>query len=111
MSLNPTVAEGGAHPGWGTQNAIVRFGLDYIELLGIRDDLERLSAVQPEVRLAVRTGISAGEPVDTGNDLFGLAVVVAAQAAIGAAATAEPTWPVAPVTKTLIWTSSGSRPG
>jgi len=45
--------------------------------LGIRDDLERLAAVQPDLRLAVRTGIAAGEPVDAGDDLFGLAVVVA----------------------------------
>jgi class 3 adenylate cyclase len=45
--------------------------------LGIRDDLEQLASVEPEVRLAVRTGIAAGEPVDAGDDLFGLAVVVA----------------------------------
>ncbi len=47
--------------------------------LGIRDDLERLSATQPEVALSVRAGIAAGEPVDSGDDLFGLAVVVAAR--------------------------------
>jgi class 3 adenylate cyclase len=47
--------------------------------LGVRDDLERLSALQPETRLAVRIGVAAGEPVDVGDDLFGLTVVVAAR--------------------------------
>ena len=31
------VAAGGRHPGLGTHNAIIRFGLDYIELLAIED--------------------------------------------------------------------------
>jgi class 3 adenylate cyclase len=47
--------------------------------LGIRDDLERLAASQPEVPMVVRIGLAAGEPVDAGDDLFGLAVVVAAR--------------------------------
>ncbi|MDE0231229.1 MAG: VOC family protein [bacterium] len=31
------VAEGGRHPSLGTRNAIVRFGLDYLELLSVED--------------------------------------------------------------------------
>lgn len=31
------VSPGGVHPGWGTENAVVRFGLDYLELLAVRD--------------------------------------------------------------------------
>ena len=31
------VAEGGQHPSIGTRNAIIRFGLDYIELLAVED--------------------------------------------------------------------------
>jgi Glyoxalase-like domain len=34
------VRPGGEHPGQGTHNAIIRFGLDYIELLAIRDEAE-----------------------------------------------------------------------
>ena len=47
--------------------------------LGIRDDLDRVAAAQPDVPLVVRMGLAAGEPVDAGDDLFGLAVVVAAR--------------------------------
>lgn len=36
-AMGLVVAPGGEHPGWGTHNAIVRFGLDYLELLAIRD--------------------------------------------------------------------------
>ena len=36
-ALGFEVRPGGEHPGQGTRNAIVRFGLDYIELLAIRD--------------------------------------------------------------------------
>jgi catechol 2,3-dioxygenase-like lactoylglutathione lyase family enzyme len=39
-TLGFAVRSGGAHPGQGTHNAIVRFGLDYIELLAIRDEAE-----------------------------------------------------------------------
>lgn len=35
---------GGDHPGLGTHNAIVRFGLDYLELIGIRDEEEALAS-------------------------------------------------------------------
>jgi catechol 2,3-dioxygenase-like lactoylglutathione lyase family enzyme len=34
---------GGEHPGQGTQNAIIRFGLDYLELLAVRDEAEARS--------------------------------------------------------------------
>jgi catechol 2,3-dioxygenase-like lactoylglutathione lyase family enzyme len=39
-ALGFEVRAGGAHPGQGTRNAIIRFGLDYIELLAIRDEDE-----------------------------------------------------------------------
>lgn len=39
-ALGFEVRPGGAHPGQGTHNAIIRFGLDYIELLAIRDEAE-----------------------------------------------------------------------
>ncbi len=35
---------GGDHPGLGTYNAIIRFGLDYLELIGIRDEEEALAS-------------------------------------------------------------------
>jgi class 3 adenylate cyclase len=47
--------------------------------LGIRDDLERANAFHPELPLVARIGIAAGEPVDVGDDLFGLAVVAASR--------------------------------
>jgi predicted enzyme related to lactoylglutathione lyase len=39
-AMGLVVTPGGAHPGWGTHNAIVRFGLDYLELLAVRDEAE-----------------------------------------------------------------------
>lgn len=39
-ALGFEVRSGGEHPGQGTHNAIIRFGLDYIELLAIRDEAE-----------------------------------------------------------------------
>jgi hypothetical protein len=39
-ALGFEVRPGGEHPGQGTRNAIIRFGLDYIELLAIRDEAE-----------------------------------------------------------------------
>jgi len=39
-ALGFEVRPGGEHPGQGTHNAIIRFGLDYIELLAIRDETE-----------------------------------------------------------------------
>jgi catechol 2,3-dioxygenase-like lactoylglutathione lyase family enzyme len=38
--LGFAVSRGGRHPGRGTENAIVRFGLDYLELLAIADERE-----------------------------------------------------------------------
>jgi class 3 adenylate cyclase len=46
---------------------------------GVHSDLERASMLHPELPLRVRIGISAGHPVDTGEGLFGLAVVEAAR--------------------------------
>ena len=42
-ALGFEVRSGGEHPGQGTRNAIIRFGLDYIELLAIRDEAEALA--------------------------------------------------------------------
>ena len=42
--LGFSVSPGGAHTGLGTHNAIVRFGVDYLELLAIRDEAEALRA-------------------------------------------------------------------
>jgi len=42
--LGFTVSPGGAHTGLGTHNALVRFGVDYLELLAIRDEEEALRA-------------------------------------------------------------------
>ncbi|MFT5416828.1 MAG: catechol 2,3-dioxygenase-like lactoylglutathione lyase family enzyme [Gammaproteobacteria bacterium] len=39
-SLGFEVAAGGRHPSFGTQNAIVRFGLDYLELLAVEDPVQ-----------------------------------------------------------------------
>lgn len=45
--------------------------------LGIRDDLDRANACRPELPVVARIGITAGEPVNIGGDLFGLAIVAA----------------------------------
>jgi hypothetical protein len=37
------VTPGGQHPGFGTENAIIRFGLDYVELIAIRDEAEAIA--------------------------------------------------------------------
>ena len=42
-ALGIVVNPGGVHPGWGTKNAIARFGLDYFELLAV-DDLDEAAA-------------------------------------------------------------------
>ena len=39
-ALGFDVAAGGRHPSLGTQNAIIRFGLDYIELLAVEDKVQ-----------------------------------------------------------------------
>jgi catechol 2,3-dioxygenase-like lactoylglutathione lyase family enzyme len=38
--LGFSVSPGGAHTGLGTHNALVRFGVDYLELLAVRDEAE-----------------------------------------------------------------------
>jgi len=40
QTLGFTVSPGGKHTGRGTENAIIRFGLDYLELLAIADEQE-----------------------------------------------------------------------
>ena len=47
-ALGIAVSPGGVHPGWGTRNAIARFGLDYFELLAISDPRE--AAANPRGR-------------------------------------------------------------
>ncbi len=47
-SLGIVVSPGGVHPGWGTRNAIARFGLDYFELLAVGDHDE--AAANPRGR-------------------------------------------------------------
>src|SRR6184192_140907 len=42
--LGFTVSPGGAHTGLGTHNAVIRFGVDYLELLAVRDEQEALLA-------------------------------------------------------------------
>ncbi|HYK98432.1 MAG TPA: VOC family protein [Candidatus Acidoferrales bacterium] len=38
------VSPGGSHTGLGTHNALIRFGVDYLELLAVRDEAEALRA-------------------------------------------------------------------
>ncbi len=42
--LGFAVSRGGRHPGRGTENAIIRFGLDYLELLALADEREARAA-------------------------------------------------------------------
>lgn len=64
-TLGLVVMAGGAHPGWGTHNAVVRFGLDYLELLAIRD--------QSEAR-AHPVGRAVAECLRHGEGLLGFAL-------------------------------------
>ncbi len=50
-SLGFAVYPGGRHSGLGTHNAIVRFGLDYLELLSVYDEVEALAAGSTRVPL------------------------------------------------------------
>jgi catechol 2,3-dioxygenase-like lactoylglutathione lyase family enzyme len=52
---------GGRHTGRGTHNAIVRFGLDYLELISVYDEAEARSAGRGELSdvLAAREGLVA----------------------------------------------------
>jgi catechol 2,3-dioxygenase-like lactoylglutathione lyase family enzyme len=42
--LGFTVSPGGEHTGLGTHNALIRFGVDYLELLAVRDEAEAAGA-------------------------------------------------------------------
>ncbi|HVA36671.1 MAG TPA: VOC family protein [Candidatus Dormibacteraeota bacterium] len=64
------VQEGGSHRGLGTHNAIVRFGLDYLELIAVRDEAEALAAGEAG-RVAVDFVRKAG------RGLLGFAVATA----------------------------------
>ena len=52
------VSPGGEHPRWGTHNAIVRFGLDYLELLAIKD---RQAAEESGFREGLLSYLEGGE--------------------------------------------------
>ena len=62
--LGLTVTPGGLHPGVGTHNAIVRFGLDYLELISVRD--------RAEAEASPRAGLLA-RFLDAHQGLFGFA--------------------------------------
>ena len=55
------VVEGGRHPGWGTQNAIVPLGDAYIELIAIADEAEAATSLLGQ--WVGRTASSAGAPL------------------------------------------------
>jgi catechol 2,3-dioxygenase-like lactoylglutathione lyase family enzyme len=59
------VTPGGEHPNWGTHNSIVRFGLDYLELLAIRD---------PEEAEQTGFGFPVLRYLERGEGWFGYAV-------------------------------------
>ena len=61
------VAEGGQHPSIGTRNAIIRFGLDYIELLAVEDKDQ-----------AYASGSFGGEFADAVKNTSGLVAFVLA---------------------------------
>src|SRR5579859_3398240 len=44
QKLGFAVSQGGQHPGMGTRNALIRFGLDYIELLTVDDPNQAIAA-------------------------------------------------------------------
>ena len=54
--------------------------------IGIQLALDRAQPRPPSTRIAVRIGVSAGEPVAERDDLFGAAVQLAARACARAAA-------------------------
>jgi len=59
--LGFAVSRGGRHPGRGTENAIIRFGMDYLELLALADEREARAAGQDDVALQ---GFQRGGLVD-----------------------------------------------
>jgi 4-hydroxyphenylpyruvate dioxygenase-like putative hemolysin len=55
--LGLSVQPGGSHPGWGTHNAIVRFGVIYLELIAVNDrELARRRPRGERMLQAVATG-------------------------------------------------------
>lgn len=48
-ALGVTVTPGGIHPNVGTQNSIIRFGVEYIELISVRDETEAASSDRSRV--------------------------------------------------------------
>jgi class 3 adenylate cyclase len=46
---------------------------------GIQASVERLDAVRGGIGIAARVGIAAGEPISDGDDLHGMAVVIASR--------------------------------
>ncbi len=46
---------------------------------GIQSSVERLDAAQGHIGIAARVGVAAGEPIPDGDDLHGMAVVIAAR--------------------------------
>ena len=71
QSLGFAVSPGGRHTGLGTYNAIVRFGLDYLELISIYDEHELgargLNGVSLAEFLRQREGGLVGYALATGN--------------------------------------------
>lgn len=63
------VSAGGRHPALGTRNAIVRFGLDYLELLAIED--------QDVARARGAFGVDLAEFLAAGSGLVGFALASA----------------------------------
>ncbi len=59
-ALGFDVAAGGRHPSIGTQNAIVRFGLDYLELLAVEDVAQARSSGPFGAELADYLGHASG---------------------------------------------------
>ncbi len=46
---------------------------------GIQSSVERLDAARGQIGIAARVGVAAGEPISDGDDLHGMAVVIAAR--------------------------------
>ena len=65
QALGITVTPGGVHPNVGTYNAIVRFGVEYLELISVRDEAEAEASDRSRVVL---------ESVRRGDGLLGFAL-------------------------------------
>lgn len=64
-ALGVTVTQGGEHPGKGTHNAIVRFGVQYLELISVRDPAEASADTRGRIVL---------ESIARGDGLLGFAI-------------------------------------